>query len=181
MKKIWIVAAGIGSVIGVAACSGSTADGQTSQTTQAQTTGASASGEAGKKGPHHHGHHTPPPAAFEACAGKVAGDTCTVALHDQALAGKCVAPPVREGVTETRILCRPDKMPEHAEGHGGPGGGHPHGPPPPEVFTACEGKSADQACTVKVGDHGFDGTCRTPPPGANETRLGCAPTHLPKP
>ena len=105
---------------------------------------------------------------------------CTVTFGKESLAGKCVTPPA--DAPDTRLVCRPDKMPE---GHGPGGhrghGGRPHGPPPEEVFVACDGKAAGAACSVKIGDHTLDGTCKAPPPGVNETRLGCAPPHSASP
>jgi len=66
---------------------------------------------------------------------------------------------------------------------GGNGDGHrppgPHHPPPPEAFDACNGKTADAACTVTHGDRTMEGKCITPPPDANEKRLLCAPPHPP--
>lgn len=54
-----------------------------------------------------------------------------------------------------------------------------HRAPPPEAFTACEGKAADAACTVTFGDRTIEGTCRTPPPDSGETRLVCFPARPP--
>lgn len=171
MKSSMFVVSG---VLALAACTGQVASSDPQTQTQAQSTAATDGGADGKRPAHHHG---PPPAAFEACVSKAAGDTCSVKLHDETLAGKCVTPPA--GAPDTRLVCRPDKMPEgHGPGGpGGPNGVHPHGPPPPEVFTACEGKAADAACTVQLGDRALEGTCRTPPAGVSETRLGCAPSR----
>lgn len=53
-----------------------------------------------------------------------------------------------------------------------------HRGPPPEAFTACEGKAAGDACTVTT-PHGDElaGTCATPP---EDTRLACRPSHMPE-
>ena len=155
------------SLLGLVACGGQTVSTDpSSQTAQADTvTTADASAP--------HGHHRgPPPEALAACASKAAGDACTVTFHDETLTGKCAAPPADSGATT--LACRPDRMPDH----GGPGG-HPHGPPPEAIFTACEGKAADAACSVTLHDHTLDGTCKAPPEGVNETRLGCRPAHGP--
>jgi hypothetical protein len=52
----------------------------------------------------------------------------------------------------------------------------PHPGPPPEAFTACEGKAVGDACTVSL--HGTDlaGTCSTPP---GNQGLACRPNHRP--
>lgn len=61
-----------------------------------------------------------------------------------------------------------------------PGMGQHHAPPP-EAFAACAGKTAGAACAVpaRQGNGTLEGTCRTPPPGANDTRLACAPKFGP--
>lgn len=60
---------------------------------------------------------------------------------------------------------------------------HPDGPPrhgpPPAAFTACEGKSAGDACTVPHGDRSATGVCAGPPPGVSDTRLACRPDGPP--
>ncbi len=92
------------------------------------------------------GHHGPPPEAFAACDGKTAGDrTQFVAPNGETVEGTCE-------VADDRLVLRPDHPPERT------GGGH-HGPPP-EAYTACEGKgSGDQA--ELIGRHGetVTGTC----------------------
>lgn len=160
--------------IGLAACTGATATSDPQTQTQAQSA-MPAEGE-GKHPPPRH-HHGPPPEALEACRSKAVGDACTVTLGKESLAGECVTPPAPpsgapDGASAP-VVCRPDKMPEH-----GPGG-RPHGPPPEEVFAACDGKAADAACSVTLGDHTIEGTCRAAPPTMNETRLGCAPSRPP--
>lgn len=176
MKNLKIALIGSFAAAVLAACGGTTATGEPSSQSQAQTTAADGGASPDGKRPGHH-HHGPPPEAFEACVSKAAGDACTVTFGSESIAGKCVTPP--EGAPDTRIVCRPDKMPEHG-GKGGPGG-HPHGPPPAEVFAACDGKAADAACSVTIGDRTIEGTCKAPPPGVEETRLGCAPAHPPHP
>lgn len=114
-------------------------------------------------------HPGPPPEAFTACESKAVGDACSVTFDGNSVAGHCSSPP--PGVSDTRISCRPDNLPDHP-----PGG---HRAPPPEVFDACTGKAADAACNVTLGDHTFSGTCHAPPPGVDETRLGCMPARMP--
>lgn len=176
MNKVIVALLGTFAAAGIAACGGSTATTDPSTQTQAQS--ATTEGSGGREGnrppPPHHG---PPPEAFEACQSKAAGDVCTVTFGEESLAGKCVAPP--EGAPDARISCRPDKLPE---GHRPGGkGGHPHGPPPEAIFVACSGKAADAACTVTLGDRAIEGTCKAPPPGVEETRLGCVPARPPRP
>lgn len=55
-----------------------------------------------------------------------------------------------------------------------------HRGPPPEAFTACEGKAAGDACTVTHGNDSISGTCASPPPDASDTRLACRPDHMPE-
>jgi hypothetical protein len=59
-----------------------------------------------------------------------------------------------------------------------PPGGH-HGPPP-EAIEACNGKAAEEACTVTLRDGvAHAGTCQTGPDGKGQ--LACRPNDLPKP
>lgn len=92
-------------------------------------------------------HHAPPPAAFDACKGKQANDSCEIALHDRKMSGQCVATP------SGALACRPE--------------------PPPELKKACEGKSEGDACSVQNGDRSFEGTCR----GHDDHPLMCHPAH----
>ena len=67
---------------------------------------------------------------------------------------------------------------------GGPRGEGPHGgphAPPPEAFTACEGKAAKDACSVQLGDKSVEGTCEAAPEGAEDTRLSCRSAGGPPP
>jgi hypothetical protein len=48
----------------------------------------------------------PPPAAFEACAGKNDGDSCTVKFRDRTIEGTCKAIP-----EDDRLICRPNHPP----------------------------------------------------------------------
>lgn len=164
-------------IVGAYAVAGCTVNGASAepqgQTQQAQSTTTDGAADGRSAAPGH--HQGPPPEAFEACASKAVGDACTVVLGKDSLSGKCVAPP--SDAPDTRIVCRPDRLPD-GHGSGGHGsGGHPHGSPPPEVFNACEGKVADAACSVKFGDREIAGTCKAPPQGSTETRLGCAPAR----
>ena len=181
MRNVMRGSIGAIAAIGLAACTGATATSDPQTQSQAQSaTPAEGSGGEGKHPPPRH-HHGPPPEALEACRSKAVGDACTVTFGKESLAGKCVTPPAPpsgapDGASAP-VVCRPDKMPEHGPG-GGPGG-RPHGPPPEEVFAACDGKAADAACSVTLGDHTIEGTCRAAPPTMNETRLGCAPSRQP--
>src|SRR4051812_22716742 len=57
--------------------------------------------------------------------------------------------------------------------------GHHRGPPP-EAFTACEGKGAGDACTVTHDDQSIAGTGASPPADARDPRLACRPDHMPE-
>lgn len=50
--------------------------------------------------------------------------------------------------------------------------------PPPEAFTACEGKARGDACTVQLRDRAINGVCDAPP---GESRLACRPDGPPPP
>lgn len=108
MKMVWL-----GGVLLVTACSGQVASSDPASQSQALTTTDATTSAAPPPGPPP--HHGPPPEAFTACEGKAANDACSVTLHGTAEAGTCVSPP--PGVSDTRLACRPDRMPE--------GGGRP--------------------------------------------------------
>jgi hypothetical protein len=57
------------------------------------------------------------------------------------------------------------------------GGGADRQPPqmPEEAFTACEGKSAGDACTVQRENVAEEGTCAAAPEGEGDARLSCRP------
>ena len=93
------------------------------------------------------GHHGPPPAAFDACQGKQAGDACEVSFGERKVAGKCAA------FSDGRLACHPA--------------------PPPEFAKACEGKNEGDVCTVQLQDHELKGQCRKDPAG----NLSCRPQH----
>ena len=98
------------------------------------------------------GHHRqPPPAAFDACKGKKAADTCQVAFPDHTVNGTCTSGPANNG----ELFCRPE---------------HPPGPPP-EVFAACDGKNEGDACSVTFDGSAHAGKCTTGHGG----RLVCRP------
>ncbi len=152
----------------IVGCSQSTQSGVGTEQAQTQALAGSSSASNGD-GPDGRRHpHGPPPEAFTACEGKATNEPCTVSLGgDRTLAGKCIAPP--PWASDNRNACVPP--PSHM---------HPP-PPPPEAFDACNGKTADAACTVALPDRTLDGKCVLPPPDANEKRLVCAPPHPPGP
>jgi|tagenome__1003787_1003787.scaffolds.fasta_scaffold19991437_2 hypothetical protein len=80
----------------------------------------------GRRGP-------PPPAAFDACKGKKAGDDCQVTFGERTMNGKCGDTP------DGKVVCRPQ--------------------PPPEMLKACEGKKEGDACTAQRGDRKMEGQC----------------------
>jgi hypothetical protein len=51
--------------------------------------------------------------------------------------------------------------------------------PPPEAFTACEGKMSGEACVVHFDDTDTNGNCAKPPAESSETRLLCMPKDHP--
>ena len=54
----------------------------------------------------------------------------------------------------------------------------PHGRrPPPEAFSACEGKSEGAECTVSFHEHTLEGVCVAP----QSDSLFCMPNDLPPP
>jgi hypothetical protein len=50
-----------------------------------------------------HKKHELPPAAFDACTGKAAGDACTVQFGDKQIEAKCAAAP------DGRLACHPQR------------------------------------------------------------------------
>jgi hypothetical protein len=55
-----------------------------------------------------------------------------------------------------------------------------HRGPPPEAFTACEGKAAGDACTMTHEEQSIAGTCVSPPADAPDARILCRPEHMPE-
>ncbi len=51
----------------------------------------------------------------------------------------------------------------------------PHRQPPPEAYTACSAKKANDACSVQLRDRAVEGTCKA---DAQE-QLFCRPLHPP--
>jgi hypothetical protein len=73
--------------------------------------------------------------------------------------------------------CSKTPPPGEAPAEGSAALGHGPGPRqvPSEAYTACDGKKAGDACTVKHGDQTLNGQCSSPPEGAADTRLNCRP------
>ena len=113
--------------------------------------------------------HAPPKEAFGACQSLAESANCTVLLGDHAIEGTCRKGP--DGRSE--FACVPNHPPP-----GGPPG-RPHGPPPKEAFDACQSLAESANCTVQLGDHAIEGTCRKGPDG--QSKLACAPNHPPMP
>ncbi len=91
-------------------------------------------------------HHGPPPEAYTACEGKAVGDTAEfVSPRGETVTGTCK----QEG---DRLVLRPDRPKGNSAGQ--------HHGPPPEAYTACEGKNAGEE-TQLVNPHGetVTGTC----------------------
>jgi hypothetical protein len=90
--------------------------------------------------------HAPPAEAYTACEGKQAGDAAQfVTPHGDTVSGTCEP-------EADRLVLRPDYL-------RGRSGGRRHGPPP-EAYTACEGKNAGDPAQL-TGRHGetVTGTC----------------------
>jgi hypothetical protein len=100
--------------------------------------------------PPHPPRRRPPPAAFEACQQKQAGEACQVELPDHTIDGRCIAS------EEGPLFCRPARPPG----------------PPPELFQVCEGKAEGDTCSVRFHDDDTrEGKCRQGRSG----RLLCMP------
>jgi hypothetical protein len=87
------VAALIAALAGVA-CNKSEKSDDTAST--AEGVSSAEPGGGGKK-------HELPPAAFDACTGKAAGDACTVQFGDKQIEAKCAAAP------DGRLACHPQR------------------------------------------------------------------------
>ncbi|MCP4690069.1 MAG: hypothetical protein GY859_18600, partial [Desulfobacterales bacterium] len=100
---------------------------------------SSSKGDAGRR-------HGPPPEAFTACEGKSAGDAAQfVSPRGDTVSGTCA-------MDGDRLFLRPDHAKRRSSGRR-------HGPPP-EAYTACEGKSAgDAAQFVSPRGDTVSGTC----------------------
>jgi hypothetical protein len=107
----------------------------------------------------------PPPEAIAACIDLEDEASCTVTLGERTIEGTC-----RKGPgPDDKVACAPNDRP-------------PPPPPPPrkppkEAFDACEGKTAEAACTVTLGERTIEGTCRKGP----DDKVACAPNDRPPP
>lgn len=61
------------------------------------------------------------------------------------------------------LIARADDRPPHT--------------PPPEAYTACDGKQAEATCSVAFGDRAIEGTCAA----GDDGRLACRPSGPPPP
>jgi hypothetical protein len=81
----------------------------------------------------------PPPAAFDACVGKTAGDSAQfTSRRGKTLTGSCEE---LGGKDAGKLVLRPDNRPNKESGE--------RRSPPPEAYTACEGKSAGESAEFK--------------------------------
>ena len=94
----------------------------------------------------------PPPEAYTACEGKTEGDTAQLETpRGDTISGTCE----QEG---DRLVLRPERGESGPGGPGGAGKGF-HGPPP-EAYTACEGKRAGDTAQVETPRGAtISGTC----------------------
>jgi hypothetical protein len=97
-----------------------------------------------------------PRPAVAACAGKAAGDACTVMREGQTVNAKC-------GNDDGVLMCGAD---EDAEGL------------PPVLTDPCTGKTPGVACTVTGHERSFAGVCTAVPAGGT---LACLPPPPPPP
>ncbi len=105
----------------------------------------------------------PPREAFAACEGKKAAESCTVQTPDgSALSGQCV----QRGDGEA-LHCRPARPPPGVRAR----------KPPPEAFSACQGKETAAQCSVQLRDFTVSGACAADDAGA----LFCRPDRPPPP
>jgi hypothetical protein len=91
-----------------------------------------------------------PKEALDACAGRAAGDPCTMALFDNQVFSKCRL--LEDGAT---LACVP-----------------PPPAPPREAIAACAGHRAGEACSFAGFDRTLSGTCSVVP---DLTELACMP------
>lgn len=81
----------------------------------------------------------PPAAAFSACEGKTAGDSARFTTRrGKTLMGSCEK---LGGKDAGKLVLRPDNRPNKENGE--------RRSPPPEAYTACEGKSAGESAEFK--------------------------------
>jgi hypothetical protein len=94
------------------------------------------------------GHHRLPPEAYTACEGKSVGDTAELETpHGDLLTGICV-----EDEDEDRLVLRPENPPETDQ--------RKHHGPPPEAYSACEGKDAGDIAELETPEGDLmTGTC----------------------
>ena len=101
-------------------------------------------------------HHGPPPEAYTTCEGKNAGDTAEfVSPHGDTVAGTCE----QRG---DRLVLRPDNPRRNSAGNNisSQNAGRRQNSPPPEAYTACEGKNVgDTAEFVSPRGDTVAGTC----------------------
>ena len=96
----------------------------------------------------------PPQALIDACAGKSAGDSCTVTVDGRVLTGACAT--AHDGVT---LACMPPRPPEQSA-----------------RVAACLGMAAGTLCTVHHEDETRNGVCRLNDEGV----LACLPPAPPQ-
>ena len=99
----------------------------------------------------------PPPDMVAACDNRAAGDSCSVTFKGQTIEGTCRSDPRGDGP----LACFAK--------------GPPPGGPPPEAVEACNGRAADDSCTVNLKDRTIDGTCRSDP--HRDGSLVCVPSN----
>ncbi len=98
----WILLA-FAAALGSAACKSEKSD-EAAAEDSAEALGSAAPGE------HPHGKRELPPAAFDACQGKNAGDACTVQFGTRQVEAQCSAAP------DGRLACHPQGKHKKPEG-----------------------------------------------------------------
>jgi len=91
-----------------------------------------------------------------ACDNRAAGDSCSVTFKGQTIEGTCRSDPRGDGP----LACFAK--------------GPPPGGLPPEAVEACNGRAADDSCTVNLKGRTIEGTCRLDP--QRDGSLVCVPS-----
>jgi hypothetical protein len=130
-------------------------------------------------------HYGPPPEALEACSGQTEGASCQFEGRRRTVSGTCQS-------RQNEIICVPSDRPKQGRmGHpgfgprdsvalgasdpqGAPRSDRPGGPPP-EAYSACEGKSDGQSCTVETPHGRLEGVCHT-----RDSHAFCVPNRHPQ-
>ncbi len=95
----------------------------------------------------------PPPEALDACSGRSAGTVCSFEAPHGTVSGSCRNTPGGNACVPAGDRGRPEDQDSGQSQQGRPGG------PPPEAYTACQGKQDGNSCRVQTPHGGLDGRC----------------------